>query len=319
MKKKLIPIITICILAAAFCAAGPSPGTPGSLGSLLACPAFAAENGTSLADATFTVKAKVSGANTKVTWTKAEGAKYYKVWRSTSENGKKTLLAKKVTKRSYTDKKGASGKSYYYHVRAYSGKKHSGYMTSEKFQTVTRVYVETGHGTGTDGVWDSGCTWKGYQEAKLMIPIAKATADYLKLNGIYVYTDAYNNNNRNLNYTLDFLDSHSVSVFLNIHCDASTEDAGTLGLYRTKEQKALTTALNSAIHEYVEIDDRGLEKRTDLNTLKSSKVHCPASLYETGNIKKDNKTLRNKTDAYGKGFAKGICDYLGLEFNDRGN
>ena len=128
--------------------------------------------------------------------------------------------------------------------------------------------------------------------------------------------DAYDGNNRNLNYTLNFLDKHSVSVFLNLHCDAAFEDPGTLPLYRTKEQKKLAKALDKGVHEYVDIKSRKMEKRTDLDTLKSSKVHCPACLYEAGNIKKDNKTLRNETTAYGKGFAKGICDYLGMEFTD---
>lgn len=271
---------------------------------------------TDLTDVSFAVKPAVSGAYTKVSWKKAPSAKYYRVWRSTSKNGTAILLAKKVKKLYFVDKKGVSGRAYYYHVRAYNSGSHTKTMTGEKFRTVTRVYVETGHGRGTDGVWDSGCTWKTYQEAKLMIPIAKATAKYLKKNGIYVYTDAYNGNNRNLNYTLDFLNSHSVSVFLNIHCDAAKEDAGTLPLYRTSEQKKLAKALNKGVHEYVNIDDRKPERRTDLRTLNSSKVHCPACLFETGNIKKDNKTLRTKANAYGKGFAKGICDYLGLPFSE---
>jgi len=284
--------------------------------SIWACPAFAADT-PDLSDAVFTVKAKVSGANTKVTWKKTKGVSYYRVWRSTTVTGKKTRLQKKTAKTSFVDKTAESGKTYYYHVRAYNSESKSPIFTSEAFQTVTRVYVETGHGTGTDGVWDSGCTWNGYQEAKLMIPIAKATAKYLKKNGIYVYTDAYDGNNRNLNYTLNFLDKHSVSVFLNLHCDAAFEDPGTLPLYRTKEQKKLAKALDKGVHEYVDIKSRKMEKRTDLDTLKSSKVHCPACLYEAGNIKKDNKTLRNETAAYGKGFAKGICDYLGMEFTDQ--
>ena len=37
-----------------------------------------------------------------------------------------------------------------------------------------------------------------------------------------------------------------------------------------------------------------------------------ACLYETGNIKKDNKVLRKKYDAYGKGLAMGVCSYLGI-------
>ena len=276
----------------------------------------AASQETDLTGVTVKVKAKVSGANTKITWSEADGADYYKIWRSMAPDGAKEKLAGKLKKRTFMDQHAKSGQVYVYYVRGFNSSSRTAMCNSGEFTTVTRVYVETGHGTGTDGRWDSGCTWNGYQEAKLMIPIAKATCDHLKNNGIYVYTDAYDGNNRNLNYTLDFLDTHSVSAFLNIHCDAAFEDAGTLPLFRTKKQKKLAKALNNGVHEYVSIDDRGLEKRTDLTTLNSSKVHCPACLFETGNIKKDNKTLQKKTDEYGLGFAKGLCDYLGLPFTE---
>ena len=40
--------------------------------------------------------------------------------------------------------------------------------------------------------------------------------------------------------------------------------------------------------------------------------------YKTGSgwslLKKDNKILRTKYDAYGKGLAKGVCDYLGIKW-----
>ena len=281
------------------------------------CPvSHAASQAVDLTGTVVKVKPKTAGANTKITWSEAAGADYYKIWRSLVPDGAKEKLAGKLTKRSFTDKSAKSGQAYVYYVRGFNSSSRTAMSKSEEFTTVTRVYVETGHGTGTDGRWDAGCSWKGYQEALLMIPIAKATCDHLKKCGIYVYTDAYNDNNRNLNYTLDFLDTHSVSAFLNIHCDAAFEDAGTLPLFRTKKQKKLARALNNGVHEYVDINDRGLEKRKDLMTLNSSKVHCPACLFETGNIKKDNETLQKKTDEYGLGFAKGLCDYLGLPFTE---
>ena len=261
-----------------------------------------------------TIRAKVSGPNTKLSWTRVPGAASYRVWRSSTENGKKTVIRKRTSKLTFVDKTGKSGKVYWYHVQARAGKNRTRIATSKPFQTVTRVYVETGHGTGDNGVWDSGCCWNGYQEAKLMIPIARATAKHLKRNGIYVYTDAYTGNNRNLNYTMAFLRKHSVSVFLNIHCDAAFEDPGTLPLYRTKEQKKLARALNKGVHKFVSLNDRGLERRKDLETLNNSSIDCTACLFEAGNIKKDNRKLRKKADAFGKGFAKGICDYLGMEY-----
>ena len=287
--------------------------------SILGGPAFATDSDEAVGfdSYTFKVKAKQASANTKVYWKAVPDAAYYRVWRSDSADGAKTLLAKKHFDRKYIDKNAESGKRYFYHVRAYDGNGlHTKTMSSKEFQTVYRVYVETGHGIGISGEWEPGARWNGYEEARLMIPIAQATCNYLKKNGIYVYTDAYDNNNRNLLYTLDFLNTHSVSAFLNIHCDAAFEDAGTLPLYKTKKQKAFAKALNKAVHQYVNIANRGLDRRTDLETFNSPKVHCVACLYEVGNIKKDNKKIRKKYNAFGKGLAKGICDYLGQPFQE---
>lgn len=279
-------------------------------------PAFAEEESggaSAFSEQTITLKAKVSGANTKLTWSKADGASYYRVLRSTSKTGKKTVLKKKTTARSFTDKTAKSNKVYYYYVRAFNADGEKTKLASKKFRTVLRVYVETGHGTGDDGVWDSGVVYQGDQEAKLMIPVAKALADSLKANGIYVYTDAYNGNNRNLNYTLRFLKSHSVSAFVNVHCDSPIENAGSWALYKTDTQKDFARALNTGIHEYVNYDDRGLKKRADLKTLNDSPV--PATcLIEVANIKYDNSLLKKKYKALGQGLAKGVCDYFGRAF-----
>ena len=78
------------------------------------------------------------------------------------------------------------------------------------------------------------------------------------------------------------------------------------------EQKALAEALNEGVHEYVDIPDRGVTYRDDLDTLTSEQVHCPAVLFETGAIRADNKTLTTQCDDYGKGLAAGMCRYLGI-------
>lgn len=173
-----------------------------------------------------------------------------------------------------------------------------------------RVCIETGHGIDSKGNWDTGATWNGYQEAKLMIPIAKAMTKYLRDHGVYVYTDAYSGNDRNLDATLDYLDNHKFDAFVNLHCDYKDSPSGTLPLYRTAKQKKLAKYLNEGVHSAVKIKDRGLQKRTDLDTLTSSKVHCVACLFETGSIKADNKILRTQAKAYGEGLAKGLLKYL---------
>ena len=49
-------------------------------------------------------------------------------------------------------------------------------------------------------------------------------------------------------------------------------------------------------------------------TLNKTKKYCTTCLFETGNIKKDNKILRKQYDAYGEGLAMGVCSYLGVEW-----
>lgn len=263
------------------------------------------------------VKAEISGAGIAVTWNKIDGAIEYVLYRSYNAKSDPSTLKKfaTTTETSYQDNSIKSGKTAYYYVQAKTEEGYTDY-SAQAAARIIRVYVETGHGIDSNGKWDPGCKWKGYQEAKLMIPIAKSMTNYLRKNGIYVYTDAFSGNNKNLFKTLSFLDKHSVSAFVNIHCDYKKAKAGTLPLYRTAEQKKLAKALNKGVHSTVKIKNRGLKKRTDLKTLKSKKVHCPACLFETGCISKDNKILRTKYDAYGKGLAKGLCNYLGVAFEE---
>ena len=56
---------------------------------------------------------------------------------------------------------------------------------------------------------------------------------------------------------------------------------------------------------------RGVIKRTDLWELNGTDM--VACILETGAIKADLSNLKNKSDAYGKAIAKGICDYLGIQ------
>lgn len=173
------------------------------------------------------------------------------------------------------------------------------------------VCIETGHGIDAQGKWDTGCTWNGYEEAKLMIPITQAMSDYLTAHNVDVYTDAFSENDRNLDVTLDYLDTHEeIDAFVNVHCDYGNAASGTMPLYNTDEQKKLAECLNQAVHEAIDIPDRGLQYRTDLETLCNPKVHCTSCLFETGSISSDNEILTNQAKAYGEALAKGLLNYL---------
>ena len=260
------------------------------------------------------VKAKRSGAGTKLSWKRIQGVKEYRIFRAYSKNGKKTRIAV-VRKNTYKDVRAKSGKGCYYFVRAckeVKGKLVKSKAARVKAKPIYRVYIETGHGRRENGQWDPGACWKGYQEAKLMIPIVKQMTRFLEKQGVYVYTDAFKGNCYNLDKTRKIIKTKQISAFVNIHCDAWNQPSGTLPLYKTKEQKKLAKALNKGVHKYVKIKDRGLCRRTDLETL--NKVKVTSCLFETGSIRGDNKVLRKKTKAYGKGLARGLCTWMGIPF-----
>ncbi len=181
------------------------------------------------------------------------------------------------------------------------------------------VYIEAGHGREDDGDWDSGCSWSDgssdYEEATIILPVTQAMVHYMRLSGVRVETDADRGNDKDLEETLDYLDQHpEFAAFVNIHCDWEQAAPGTMPLYNTQEQQAMAEKLNEGVHSELQIADRGLVYRDDLQTLTSEKVHCPAVLFETGSISADNELLRTQYDSYGKGLAKGLCSYLGIPF-----
>ncbi|MBQ0079800.1 MAG: N-acetylmuramoyl-L-alanine amidase [Eubacterium sp.] len=246
-------------------------------------------------------------------WAAVPDAQKYRVYRSYSLTGTKTMV-KETTALKYSDNQNKSGAMTYYFVRAYDGSEWSDY--SEAVSTkLFRVYLDAGHGVGKTGKFDPGCKWGKYREYKLVTPITKSMANALKRNGVYVYTDAFSGNNKSIPYAISFIKKHQVSAFVLIHCDYKKAPKGTMPLYKTSSQKALATALNKGVHSKVKIRNRGLKKRTDLMSLNAN-TGVPACLFETGNIKKDNKILRTKYDAYGRGLAKGLCSYLKIPYKD---
>lgn len=248
----------------------------------------------------------------RIKWKKINSAVRYSVYRSTSENGRYKLLGKtKGTK--FDDAKSNSGKVYYYKVRAFnSSKKASKYSVPVRFQTIYRVFIACGHGINYKGIWDSGCTYKGMQEAKLMLPITKSFVRYMRRSGVYVYTDADKDNNLNLIKCVRKANKKRISAYISIHCDWSNAPSGTLPLYGSSDDKKLAKALNKGVHKTVKIKHRRLQRNPNLRELyKTKAVSC---IFETGSISQDYKIFRKHYKAYGKGLAIGLCKYLKVDF-----
>lgn len=177
-----------------------------------------------------------------------------------------------------------------------------------------KIAVMCGHGTQTNGKWDCGTTYAGYNEAALMLPITKAAVKYLRASGLTVISDADNNNNKNMIADVAWANKEKVELYCSIHCDYSKAPSGVMPLYVSDKGKKLATALNVAIKNGMPMKSRGVVKRTDLYEL--NMTDAPAVILETGSIKADLKILRDNPDKYGKLIAKGICNYLGIKQSD---
>lgn len=174
-----------------------------------------------------------------------------------------------------------------------------------------KVALMCGHGKSMDGSWDSGCTYGGYTEASLMLPITKSAVKYLRGYGVTVISDADTNNNKNMIADVAWANRENTDIYVSVHCDYSKAPSGVMPLYVSTKGKSLATCLNNSVKSGMGMKSRGVIKRTDLWELNGTDM--VACILETGAIKADLSTLQNKADAYGKCIAKGICDYLGVK------
>lgn len=178
--------------------------------------------------------------------------------------------------------------------------------------------IMCGHGTQTNGKWDSGATYNGKQEAKLMFPITKAFVKYARASGITVYSDVDTNNDKNVVTGVALANKKNTDVFVSIHCDWYKAPTGTLPLYckGSEKGKKLAQCLNTYVKEMTGIKTRGISARTDLGELNNTNM--PACIFEAGSIKADQKEwdTEKECDEYGKALAKGLCKYFGITFKD---
>ena len=122
-------------------------------------------------------KVKIATANSesystiRVTWNKVSGANGYRVYRSTSKDGKYTAIGSTAKNSAVTflDKKAVTGKTYYYKVRAYrnvSGKKvYGSYSVTEKAKAVLSAPTLSAGSTSKTAVleWSKVKGADGYQ------------------------------------------------------------------------------------------------------------------------------------------------------------
>ena len=176
-----------------------------------------------------------------------------------------------------------------------------------------RVGIYCGHGVQTNGLWDSGCVWKGYTEAELCMRVTKSCVKWLQNSGVVVYTDAPRNR-MNMVAQTAYSNKRKLDIHVAFHCDYDKAPSGTIPLYTSAKGRELAKWMNYYIVKDVKMKTRGLCKRTDLYELNATNM--PAVIFELGSIKADIKFLDKKYEQLGKACAHGICKYLGVKFKD---
>jgi fibronectin type 3 domain-containing protein len=98
----------------------------------------------------------------KVSWTKSAGAGGYYVYRK-APGDKKWTLINKASNLSYTDTAAKAGTTYYYTVKAYSGKTYSSYVTDKTIKYLAQPTVTlTNTSTGVKISWTESTGAGGY-------------------------------------------------------------------------------------------------------------------------------------------------------------
>lgn len=169
-----------------------------------------------------------------------------------------------------------------------------------------------GHGRSLDGSWDSGCVYKDYTEAELMLKIAKVAVKLLRKSGVKVMSDADDANNRNMKASVAWSQQKRAKYYMSLHCDfKGATYSGIAPLYKTAADKEMAEAIGKSVAKTMKMKYYAAVKRTDLYELNATTASKASVVFEGGVISKDLKYLKNYK-AYGKALAKAICKYIGV-------
>jgi N-acetylmuramoyl-L-alanine amidase len=172
------------------------------------------------------------------------------------------------------------------------------------------VAIWAGHGKSTDGSWDPGCVYKGYTEAELVLPIAKAANAALIRCGFNTLTDAVGNK-INMIKQVEQANAKDADIHVSLHLEWSGAPKGTYPICASGEGKKLANCINKAVMREIGMTTRGV-KKTDAY-YETSATSMTAVIFECGAIKADLKKIQ-KHKVYGEAIAEGICDYFGVPY-----
>lgn len=173
-----------------------------------------------------------------------------------------------------------------------------------------KIALMVGHGTQTNGIWDSGCAYGSYTEAALMLKITKVAVKYLRDHGVEVITDADKNNNKNIIACVAWANREKVDYYMSVHCDYRYATAGVAPLYVSAAGKKMATEVGKSIAKEMGMKWKGAFRRTNLYELNATNM--TSVILETGSIRYDLKFLK-RYEQYGLALGKALCDFLGVK------
>ena len=168
------------------------------------------------------------------------------------------------------------------------------------------------------GGHDSGAVARtGEQEKNLVLQIGQLLVLKLKRCGIDVHTTRNNDSFVSLSDRAKKANQLGVNAFISLHCNSSdNSSAQGVETFAYKEQYAnlATKVQNAIINSKNYTKNRGV-KTANFAVLRETSMS--ACLVELAFISNDTdlNILRTKQDELATAVAKGICDYLGVEYN----
>ncbi|MCI8342556.1 MAG: N-acetylmuramoyl-L-alanine amidase [Firmicutes bacterium] len=178
-----------------------------------------------------------------------------------------------------------------------------------------KICIDPGHGGK-----DPGAVSGGQAEKDIVLKISLTLANILKEKGLEVFMTRESDIYESVDIKALKANVSKSDLFVSIHCNsaASERAEGTECLIYSYDNKndALAGNIQKNIVDDMKTSDRGLKVRRDLAVLNSTKM--TAVLVETAFISNssDRKKLTEQPHEFAKAIAKGIFEYINIEFGD---
>ncbi|HEY5555854.1 peptidoglycan-binding protein [Acetobacterium sp.] len=175
---------------------------------------------------------------------------------------------------------------------------------------MAKVFIAVGHGTQTNGVWDSGAVDGNWQEADVAFPIVGFAIPVLRNAGVEVETDWDTGNDRNMTYTVRDSNAMDADVYVSVHIDWNQAASGIYPLVASVAGEQLANCIKNAMEARMDINFRGIAYSEDYEVTATNAVAC---IFEEGGIRSDINSLINEAKVRGESLGYGILDYLGIQ------